>query len=123
MAARIGRSVSPSTCESTVTPTTAPTHPGMASWRTSRWSMLRNRQWEMAEAMPVATLAMLTVLETDAGLRPAPSRMLELVGPKPMPSAPSTSEAQNPARATSKSSSMDDFSHRQLQKGLPGAPR
>src|ERR687897_384285 len=73
--------------------------------------MLRNRQWEMAAAMPVATLAMLTVPETDAGLRPAPSRMLELVGPKPIPSAPSTSEAQNPARATSKSSSIDNRLH------------
>src|SRR3712207_4925091 len=74
--------------------------------------MWRNRQWEMAAAMPVTTLAMLTVPETVAGLRPAPSNMLELVGPKPIPSAPSTSEAQNPARATSNSSSIDGFSYR-----------
>src|SRR5918994_1481040 len=78
--------------------------------------MLRNRQWEMAAAMPVATLAMLTVPDTEAGLGPAPSKMLELVGPKPIPSAPSTSEAQNPARATSKSSSIDNCSHRLHRK-------
>ena len=40
--------VAPSTLESTVTPTTAPRQPGMASFSTRRWSMLRNRQWEMA---------------------------------------------------------------------------
>src|SRR5688572_7038324 len=77
--------------------------------------MLRNRQWEMAATMPVATLARLTVPETAAGLRPAPSKMLELVGPKPIPSAPSTSEAQKPARATSKSTSIDNFSYRLIE--------
>src|ERR671919_74777 len=85
--------------------------------------MLRNRQWEMAAAMPVATLATLTVPETVAGLRPTPSRMLELVGPKPIPSAPSTSEAQNPAMATSKSSCIDNFSRQPLhQPDMDRAP-
>lgn len=58
--------------------------------------------------MPVTTLAMLTVVETDAGASPLLRRMLELVGPNPMPRAPSTSEAQNPARAIITSSSIPD---------------
>ena len=66
--------------------------------------MLRNRQWETAAAMPVATLARLTVVDTPAGDSPVLRRMLDEVGPKPMPSAPSTRDAANPARATRRSS-------------------
>ncbi len=98
--ASTGRRVAASTLASTVTPRSAPIAPGIASCSTRRWSMLRNRQWEIDDATPVATLARLTVVETDAGGSPTPSRMLELVGPKPMPRAPSTSDAQKPARAT-----------------------
>ena len=45
-----------------------------------------------------------SVVDTPAGDSPVLSRMLDDVGPKPMPSAPSTSEAANPARATRRSS-------------------
>ena len=96
---------SPSTLESTVTPTIAPNEPGIASWSTSRWSMLRKRQCEIAAAIPVATFARFTVVDTPAGDSPVLSRMLDEVGPKPIPSAPSTSDAANPATATMTSSS------------------
>ncbi len=66
--------------------------------------MLRKRQCEIAAAMPVATLARFTVVDTPAGDRPVLSRMLDEVGPKPIPSAPSTSDAANPAIATMTSS-------------------
>ena len=52
-----------STLDSTVTPTIAPKAPGMASWRTNRWSMLRKRQCATALATPVATFAMFTVVD------------------------------------------------------------
>jgi hypothetical protein len=62
--------------------------------------MLRNRQWDTPAARPVATFARLTVVDTAAGESPVPNRMLDEVGPKPMPRAPSTNEAQKPASAT-----------------------
>ncbi len=66
--------------------------------------MLPNRQCDTPPTTPVATLAMLTVADTAAGLSPEDSRMLDDVGPKPMPSAPSTNDAAKPARATSRMS-------------------
>ena len=68
--------------------------------------MFSNRQCEMAADSPVATLARLTVVDAAAGDSPAPRRMVEEVGPKPMPKAPSTSEATNPA-----SSDQDQVPH------------
>ena len=56
--------------------------------------------------MPVATFAMLTVADTAVGLTPDDSRMLDEVGPKPMPSAPSTNAAANPAMPTTTRSFM-----------------
>ena len=66
--------------------------------------MFPNRQWETAALMPVATFTRLTVTEMPAGESPVPRRMLEEVGPKPMPRAPSTNDAANPARKTISSS-------------------
>ena len=74
--------------------------------------MLRNRQCETPAARPVATLARLTVVDTAAGGRPVASRMDDEVGPKPIPSAPSTSEAAKPASATSTNSSIHTKSYR-----------
>src|SRR5688572_32913104 len=85
--------------ERTVTPNTAPMQPGTANFRTRPRSMLRNRQCDTAATTPVTTFARLTVVDTAAGARPLPSRMLELVGPKPIPRAPSTSVAAKPAVA------------------------
>jgi hypothetical protein len=42
---------------------------------------------------------MLTVADAACGARPLAIRMLEPVGPKPIPSAPSTNDAKNPAIA------------------------
>ena len=65
--------------------------------------MFLNRQCEIAAASPVATLARFTTVDAAAGDRPVPRRIVDEVGPKPMPRAPSTMEAQNPASATKKS--------------------
>ena len=92
--------MSPSTLASTVTPISAPIDPGTASRSTSRRSMLPKRQWAAAALSPVATLARFTVVDTAADDMPVPSRMLADVGPKPMPSAPSTRDAAKPARNT-----------------------
>jgi hypothetical protein len=48
--------------------------------------------------MPVATFDRFTVADVVIGLMPLASRTLDDVGPKPMPSAPSTSDAAKPAR-------------------------
>jgi hypothetical protein len=48
----------------------------------------------------------LTVVETAAGESPDPKRMLEEAGPKPMPRAPSTNDATNPAMKTISNSSI-----------------
>lgn len=96
----MGRRASPSTLASTVTPMTAPTMPGRARRSTRPRSTLPKRQCERADARPVTTLARLTVVDAAAGDSPAPSRMLEAVGPNPMPRAPSTRQARNPARPT-----------------------
>src|SRR5688572_12585954 len=58
--------------------------------------------------MPVATLARFTVVETAAGERPVLRRIVELVGPKPMPRAPSTMAAQKPASPISSRSPISD---------------
>ncbi len=100
----MGRSWSPSTLARMVTPTSAPSEPGMASVRTRRRSMLPKRQWARAADNPVATLARFTVVDTAAGERPVAKRMLEDVGPNPIPRAPSTNDARNPATATMTSS-------------------
>src|SRR5690606_10827051 len=71
-----------------------------------RRSTLPKRQWATPPAMPVATFARLTVLDTAVGVSPATSRIVDDVGPNPMPSAPSTSEATNPASATSTRASI-----------------
>lgn len=68
--------------------------------------MLPNRQWATPPEMPQATLARLTVVDTAAGARPAPSRIVDEVGPKPIPRAPSINEATNPASATSTTTPM-----------------
>ena len=70
--------------------------------------MLPKRQCATPATSPVATLARFTVVDTAAGDRPVLSRMLDDVGPKPMPSAPSTIAAVKPARATRKSSNPWD---------------
>ena len=59
------------------------------------------RQWAAPLAVPVTTLARLTVVDTAAGVSPVASRIDDEVGPNPIPSAPSTNEAVNPASATS----------------------
>ena len=51
-----------------------------------------------------------TVADTLTGERPDDKRMLDEVGPNPMPRAPSTSEAQNPAKPMRSSSSLDAWS-------------
>ena len=66
--------------------------------------MLPKRQWARAADNPVATLARFTVVDTAAGERPVAKRMLEDVGPNPIPRAPSTNDARNPATATMTSS-------------------
>ena len=62
--------------------------------------MFLNFQCDTPAEIPVNTLAMLTVAEAAAGLSPLLSRIVDQVGPKPMPSAPSTMDAANPASAT-----------------------
>lgn len=74
--------------------------PGMASWSNSLRSVLRKRRCENPDAKPVATFTKFTVLQTAAGCRPAVSRMLDDVGPNPMPRAPSTNEAAKPPNPT-----------------------
>ena len=73
----------------------------------------------MFTTKPVAILARLTVVDTVAGERPWLSRMLVDVGPNPMPSAPSTIEAQKPAIATT---TMSSTGHRsslsRMRRGL-----
>src|SRR5687768_11996894 len=78
--------------------------------------MFSKRQWEMAAATPVATLAKFTVVDTAAGDNPVPRRIVDEVGPRPIPSEPSTSDATNPARATS---SRSDISTNSIGKTLP----
>ena len=102
--ARNGRMSSPLTLDSTRAPMRPPTAPGIASRNTSLRSMLFSRQCDTPAARPLATFARLTVADTAAGLIPALSRMLDDVGPKPMPSAPSTMDAKKPANAISASS-------------------
>src|SRR5262245_56710425 len=68
--------------------------------------MFSNLQWAIAADNPVATLAMFTVVDTAVGVMPVPSRIVDDVGPKPLPSAPSTSEATKPAKATSRYSDI-----------------
>src|SRR5437762_11617091 len=87
---------------------TAPMTPGTASRTTNFLSTLPIFQWAAPPATPVATLARLTVADTALGERPALSRIVELVGPNPMPSTPSIIVAVNPARATKRS--CDDIS-------------
>ena len=98
--ARYGLSVLPSTLASTLAPMAAPMAPGMARRSTSRRSMFLKRQCDTPAATPVATLARLMLADAAAGLTPALSRMLDDVGPNPMPSAPSTIEATKPPAAT-----------------------
>ena len=62
--------------------------------------MLPKRQWAPAALSPVATLARLTMVDTAAGENPWDRRMLDDVGPNPMPRAPSTIDARNPANPT-----------------------
>jgi hypothetical protein len=107
-AARIGRSWSPSTLVRIVVPIRAPSPPGIAKRSTSRRSTLPKCQWEAPLTIPVATLARLTVADTAAGLRPDESKMLDDVGPNPIPSAPSTNDAANPAIATIRMSFIPD---------------
>ena len=62
--------------------------------------MFPKRQCETPAASPVKTLAMFTLADAAAGLTPVLSRMLDDVGPNPIPSAPSTMDAKKPARPT-----------------------
>ena len=105
-AASTGRSESPSTLVSTNVPISAPIEPGIARRLTILQSTLPNRQCEAPPTTPVTTLAMFTVADTPTGLTPDDSRMLDDVGPKPIPSDPSTKAAANPARPTTMISFM-----------------
>ena len=56
----------------------------------------------MPAAIPLATFATLTVAEAATELIPVLSRMLEEVGPKPIPSTPSTDCSKEPGESDEK---------------------
>jgi hypothetical protein len=68
--------------------------------------MFSNRQCDKPAASPPATVARLTVGDVAAGERPVLNKMLDDVGPNPMPRAPSTIAAKNPASPTTNHSGI-----------------
>ena len=74
--------------------------------------MLRSRQCDTPATTPVTTLARLTEVDTAPGLMPVLSKRLDDVGPKPMPSTPSTIAAKKPASATTTRSPIERKSYR-----------
>ncbi len=84
---------------STVAPAKAPMAPGTAMRATSDHETLPNFQWDSPEVNVVPISARCTLAEETAGAMPLEISTVLQVTPKAMPSAPSTSCPNRPAKA------------------------